>query len=251
MNPSITVPLDHEDVVRPRPPTFSYDQLFQLIDSRRSQYLWLLEQLRPLMDGPELAAISRTETDASEPYWDNGYFSGDDARVAYALTRRNAPTSIIEVGSGNSTRFFRKAIRDGGLKTRLISIDPAPRAIIAGLCVEVVPRSVLECNLNVFGRLIAGDFLFIDGSHLAFNGTDSVRIFLEVLPRVPASVLVHFHDIMLPYEYIELFTARGYAEQYLLAVLLLFSDRFTPLLPLYYLGRTHAGAGGVSFWLTS
>jgi hypothetical protein len=102
----------------------------------------------------------------------------------------------------------------------------------------------------------AGDILFLDGSHLAFNGTDTTRFFLEILPVLASGVLVHVHDIFLPYEYSELFSARLYNEQYLLACTLLDTAKWCPLLPVHYLERqghladlAQPGAVNTSFWM--
>ncbi len=113
----------------------------------------------------------------------------------------------------------------------------------------VVRRSVLDCGVDIPGELGAGDMLFIDGSHHAFNGTDVPFLFLEVLPRVKPGVVVHVHDIMLPYEYPSLFTARGYNEQYVLAALLLGDSSWQPLLPVYWLSRRGRLPPGSSFWM--
>ncbi len=62
-------------------------------------------------------------------------------------------------------------------------------------------------------------------------------------------VIVHVHDIMLPYEYDALFSERNYNEQYLLAGLLLGGTDWEPLLPVYWLSRAGRMAHGASFWL--
>jgi hypothetical protein len=43
------------------------------------------------------------------------------------------PKQYFEIGSGNSTKFARQAIRDHGA-TRIVSIDPSPRAEIDAIC---------------------------------------------------------------------------------------------------------------------
>jgi hypothetical protein len=48
-------------------------------------------------------------------------------------------------------------------------------------------------------------------------------------------VLVHVHDIYLPWEYDEEFTRRGYSEQYMLAAFLLSAADWEVQLPVKYL----------------
>ena len=43
--------------------------------------------------------------------------------------------------------------------------------------------------------------LFIDGSHISKTGSDVNHLFLRILPRLPPGVVVHIHDICLPFEY--------------------------------------------------
>jgi hypothetical protein len=51
-------------------------------------------------------------------------------------------------------------------------------------------------------------------------GTDVDRLFLDVLPRLGAGVLIHVHDITLPERYPSAWTWRGYNEQLLVGALL-------------------------------
>jgi hypothetical protein len=53
----------------------------------------------------------------------------------------------------------------------------------------------------VFLRLRPGDLLFIDSTHAVRTGSEVIRLYLEVLPRLRPGVLVHIHDIYLPYPF--------------------------------------------------
>src|SRR5439155_20958061 len=65
--------------------------------------------------------------------YDTDYFTSPDTEVLYSVIREVRPRTVVEVGCGNSTKVMRQAILDGGLNTRLISIDPHPRTQIVGL----------------------------------------------------------------------------------------------------------------------
>jgi hypothetical protein len=54
-----------------------------------------------------------------------------------------------------------------------------------------------------------------------FTNSDCVVLLLEILPDLRPGVLVHLHDIWLPYDYPTEWTERYYSEQYLLAAWLL------------------------------
>jgi methyltransferase family protein len=164
-----------------------------------------------------LAEIGRAPPPA--PRWTQDWFPRLDGAIAYALTRDRRPARIVEVGSGHSTRFFARAIADGGLATRLIAIDPAPRAALTGLPVEWLRDAVPQVGMAPFAALAPGDFLFIDSSHVLMPGSDVDFLINRLLPALPPGVLVHLHDIFLPDDYPAEWDWRGYSEQLAVAAL--------------------------------
>jgi hypothetical protein len=176
-------------------------------------------------------AIEREAASPNEPTFRNRYFLGLDAAALYAVLATEAPRLYVEVGSGNSTLFARCAIRDHALPTRIVSIDPQPRAEIEALCDRSIRKPLEDTDPEVFAELAAGDVLFIDNSHRSFQNSDVTVFFLEILPRLKPGVILHVHDIMLPLDYPPVWTGRYYSEQYLLACWLLANpQRFTLML---------------------
>jgi hypothetical protein len=186
-----------------------------------------------------LAQIAESSDDGApgEPCWANIYFSALDAIALYGPLGSGNPSRYVEIGSGNSTKFARRAVRDLGLKTTITSLDPCPRAEVDALCDRVI-RQPLECaDIALFEELEAGDVVFLDGSHRVFMNSDATVFFLEVLPRLKSGVRVHVHDVFLPFDYPAMWACRHYSEQYVLAAYLLAGgNRFGVLLPLAYLG---------------
>jgi hypothetical protein len=117
-----------------------HPELDQLLACGRDRYGALLNSCRRHLDA--LRSIPRTTDDGAEPRWENSYFSGLDAVVLYDALVTRAPQTYVEVGSGHSTRFARRAVSDAGAVTRISSIDPAPRAEIDrhGQAVEEAER---------------------------------------------------------------------------------------------------------------
>ena len=62
----------------------------------------------------------------------------------YTIIAETKPNRYVEVGYGNSTLVAHKAIQDNDLDTRIISIDPFPRAEIDSLA---LPTTVQLCRL--------------------------------------------------------------------------------------------------------
>jgi predicted O-methyltransferase YrrM len=220
-------------------PRFGWDRpaharLEEIIARGRERYAACLTEL--LAFSEDLLRIG-PEPSGAEPGWrqDPVWLVGLDAASLYGFLRLRAPRRYLEIGSGNSTKFAARARRDGGLSTRIISIDPAPRAEVDELCDEAVRAPLERADLSVFDSIEPGDVVFFDGSHRAFMNSDAVVFFLEVLPELPEGVLVGVHDILLPWDYPPHWAARYYSEQYLLACYLLAEGRrLEPVLPCHY-----------------
>ena len=174
----------------------------------------------------------------------NDYFTSPDAEVAYALIRLLRPKRIVEVGSGNSTYLFRDAITDGGLSTKLVSIDPSPRTEVQSVADQVIRRKVEDVPASdLQDALLSNDVLFIDSSHEIRSGNDVVSLFLRLVPELRSGVVIHVHDIFLPFEYprewiVENTLNVNWAEQYLVHAMLQGSDQFEVLWPGHFLQRT-------------
>lgn len=157
---------------------------------------------------------------------DQAWFPALDGAIAYSLVRARQPRRIVEVGSGHSTRILARALGKDG---QIVAIDPAPRADIAGLPgVRVVAKTLQAAQAGLFDALVAGDVLFIDSSHILMPGSDVDLLLNRVLPRLPSGVLVHIHDIFLPFDYPAVWGWRNYNEQQGVVPLLV-SGACTPL----------------------
>ena len=216
-----------------------------------------------------LELLRRLEPFAAELHdytLENPQFHRLDAALYYALVRSFEPRRVLEVGSGFSTTVASLAAqRNGG--TRITCIDPRPRADIAGLpCLdEHVALEVQEVGPERFDGLGAGDFLFVDSSHTSRIDSDVNVIVLEVLPRLASGVVVHVHDVFLPWEYPRPWVVdqqHFWNEQYLLAAFLsanadwevLFAGHFMARRQPAAVNRVLAGdeesrAAGSSLWL--
>ncbi|MFN3398684.1 MAG: hypothetical protein ACK4ZS_09185, partial [Sulfurimicrobium sp.] len=82
------------------------------------------------------------------------------------------------------------------------------------------------------------DILFIDNSHRILPNSDGMVFFLEILPRLKKGVIVHIHDIYLPYDYPQFMCDRAYTEQYGLAIYLLANpEKFKVIMPNYFVSE--------------
>ncbi len=189
-------------------------------ERERKQYRAVLESILRLKDDLVRIPVEPSE-DVTQPCWVNGWLPGQDSAALYAFLVETNPALYLEVGSGVSTKFARRAINDHGLRTRLVSIDPYPRAEVDDICDEIMRAPAESVGLDVYRRLGRGDLLFIDNSHRCLQNSDATALFLDVFPQLSPDVLVEIHDILLPDDYPPDWYERFYTEQYLLAALLL------------------------------
>ena len=177
-------------------------------------------------------------TGSNHFHLNNDAFTGIDPYIYYCMIRNFKPRTVIEVGSGNSTLLGVEACQLNA-STRYVVIDPWPRGFISENIrgIEIMRQKVEDINVDMFLQLQENDILFVDGSHVVRTKGDVCFIILEILPRLARGVIIHFHDIFLPFDYPkELIVERQFfwTEQYLLqayltencSVEVLFSSQF-------------------------
>jgi hypothetical protein len=179
----------------------------------------------------------------------NTGFESVDAELLYAMVRHARPKRVIELGSGYTTLLINLAARrniEDGVQTLHVAYDPYPREHVLGASLPEPSRleavSATEVPLEVFDGLQAGDILFVDTTHTVKLGSDVNFIVLEVLPRLQPGVIIHFHDIFLPWEYPRVWFEElqyYWAEQYLLQAFLAFNPAFTVLVAAHAVAREH------------
>jgi len=237
LNKAYPVFLDYPVQSQPRygygkPP---HPKLHEIINRDREVYRDYLSRFLEYKD--YFTQISKVETDSrsTEPAWINDFLPGLDSVAIYGFLCLNSPQRYFEIGSGNSTKFARKAIINHNLKTKITSFDPHPRDKINLICDNIFRQPIEDTNLAIFDKLEAGDILFVDNSHRVFMNSDATVVFLDILPKLKPGVFVGFHDILLPLDYppkYEYGRERYFSEQYLLAAYLLAEgDKFEIILP--------------------
>ncbi len=213
----------------------------------------LLAELQPFAD----------EFTPDAEFWNNSQFSFSDAMAYYCFIRKYRPQTIVEIGSGFSTLVALEAVKRNG-SGRIVCVEPYPREFLLNANVELVQQPAQSITLAQLDAWLSsdGDFLFIDSTHTVKTGSDCLHIYLRLLPKLRRRVLVHAHDIFLPFGMPQEWLLQKqifWTEQYLLLALLTDNPRARVLFGSEYLRAFHtdaltrwmggkAAAGGGSFW---
>jgi hypothetical protein len=166
----------------------------------------------------------------------NEMFSRLDAWMLQAMLRHFRPRRVIEVGCGWSSLVTARVNReyfDGSI--HFTCIEPYPPEFLGdnvdGIS-QLIVSPVEQVPVDTFLALRDSDVLFIDTSHTVKTGGDVVFLLQEVLPRLADGVVVHIHDIFLPWDYPQewVMVGRAWNEQYAVRAFLTFNSVFEILL---------------------
>lgn len=175
-----------------------------------------------IVSAPELTSLK----ERFSAMLNNKMFNGLDLIICEKVVRKFRPKRVVEIGAGYSTYAFLKL---SDADCHITSVEPYPIELLKELAAEqeritLIERKIQDLSdFELFTELQSGDFLFIDSTHVCNIGGDLPIIFSKILPRLRPGVVVHVHDVALPYEYpasLTIGSGRLYNEQYLLSPLI-------------------------------
>lgn len=257
---------DLTDIWRRESSIFEAPTAIPGIQLNADRQLHLLEQLA--MHYPRMPFADQRRS-GLRYFFDNPNFSYGESIVLFCMMNLLRPRRIIEIGSGYSSCVIldTNEVAFGG-SIACTFIEPYPELLLSLMKpgdterAQVLSQRVQDVDLDVFTRLEAGDILFVDSSHVSKVGSDVNHIFFEVLPRVAEGVYVHFHDIMVGFEYPRewVYQGRAWNEAYLMRAFLQYNSAFSVEFFNSYLGHFHRSAltaalplcdknPGTSLWL--
>jgi Methyltransferase domain len=128
-----------------------------------------------------------------------------EADFLFAFVAAQKPGRIVQIGCGVSTALCLMAAREAGYAPALTCVEPYPNAFLRSAAaagdITLIDRPAETLDYGFFAGLGPGDLFFVDSSHTLGPAGEVTRIVLEMLPRLPAGVRVHFHDIWFPYDF--------------------------------------------------
>lgn len=163
-------------------------------------------------------------------FFNNPAFGYADGSLLHAVLRHFEPRKIIEIGSGYSSANIVDTLERFPVEgVEVTFIDPYPELLIdlldpkPTIQYRIIGERVQDVDVACFESLNRGDLLFIDSTHVLRTGSDVCFELFEILPRLKAGVIVHFHDVFWPFEYPEDWVAnqgRSWNEIYALRAFL-------------------------------
>jgi hypothetical protein len=204
------------------------------------------KQLKFLQDLSEFGEECKWPFEKSKEdvfFHSNNSFSFSCAALLHSIIRKYQPSHVIEIGSGMSSIIISDAILKNSERYKkecdYTIIDPYASQLITsgklkGLSHHIANRVELV-DIVCFQKLGKNDILFIDSSHQAKIGSDVNFEYLELIPQLPSGVLIHIHDVCLPWEYPREYAINEtfrqfWTEQYILQAFLAFNNEFDILL---------------------
>jgi predicted O-methyltransferase YrrM len=157
-----------------------------------------------------------------------------EAAVLHAFIAGRLPERVVQIGAGVATAVMLRAAQSVDHRINLTCVDPYPSPYLREAArrnrITLVAEPAQAVSLERLADLDAGDLLFIDSTHVSRVGSDVNRLFLEIVPSLPAGVHVHVHDILWPYDYQRDILDGAlffWTESTLLHAFMIGNDRFT------------------------
>jgi hypothetical protein len=134
-------------------------------------------------------------------FWKNPAFSYSDAMSYYCVLRHFKPDHVLEVGSGFSTLVADAAMQKNGAG-KITVIEPYPKAFLKRLdsVDQIIESFAQDIPVPDFVSLIeSAGVWFIDSTHTVKIGSDCLYLYLKVMPEIRKDIMVHTHDVFLPF----------------------------------------------------
>lgn len=180
---------------------------------------------------------------------DNDGFNYGDGTILACMISHFRPKRLVEIGCGHSSALALDTIdRQLGGQVAVTFVEPYPALLKSVLRAEdfarvtIIDRMVQETDIGLFASLEAGDILFIDTSHVAKTCSDVLFEVFDILPALKPGVIVHFHDIVYPFEYPRRWAIDlNYAwnEIYILRAFLMYNNQFEIIFFNDYMKKIH------------
>ncbi len=136
-----------------------------------------------------------------EYFWRNPAFSYSDAMSYYCVLRHFKPGHVLEIGSGFSTLIANQAIAKNGTG-KITLIEPYPKKFLRNLefVDNIIESFVQDIPVPDLVELVEScGIWFIDSTHTVKIGSDCLYIYLKIMPEISKDIIVHTHDIFLPF----------------------------------------------------
>jgi predicted O-methyltransferase YrrM len=202
------------------------------VELNEAQQLALLTQFATFY---EEQPFSESPREHIRFFFDNYWYGRADGLFLYSVIRCFRPRRIIEIGSGFSSAVMldtNERFMDRSIQFTFIEPDSARlRKLLKKedhQSIDIVEQPIQRVDPGIVDRLAANDILFIDSSHVSKAGSDVNHILFELLPRLASGVLVHFHDVLYPFEYPKEWFELGISwnEPYILRAFLQYNTQF-------------------------
>lgn len=202
------------------------------VDLQEAEQLALLAQFAEFYDEQPFSDAPQTRC---RYFFDNYYFGRTDALFLYSMLRSARPQRIVEIGSGFSSAVMldtNEYFMDRRIQFKFVEPDTKRLRMLLKKddyeSVSIIETRIQDVDPGIVADLVRSDILFVDSSHVSKVGSDVNHILFELLPKLAPGVIVHFHDVLYPFEYPSEWFELGFSwnEAYVLRAFLQYNTGF-------------------------
>jgi hypothetical protein len=206
---------------------------FEMIGVRGMELKGQIQFINQICSGVNNADLNKVHENAIAENGEGGGYGPIEAEFLFCFVKKIKPAKVIQVGCGVSTAIILRAAQSAGYSPRIVCVEPFPTPYLMQLekkgLIKLIKEKAQKVEEELLLDLSSNDLFFVDSTHTVKAGSEVNKIILQVLPKMPAGVWVHFHDIVFPYDYTrnllngDLFF---WGESTLLHAFLINNDRF-------------------------
>jgi Methyltransferase domain len=206
---------------------------FEMVGVRGMELKDQIQFINQICSGVNNSDLNKVHENAIAENGEGGGYGPIEAEFLFCFVKKIKPAKVIQVGCGVSTAIILRAAQSAGYSPRIVCVEPFPTPYLMQLekkgLIKLIKEKAQKVEEELLLDLSSNDLFFVDSTHTVKAGSEVNKIILQVLPKMPAGVWVHFHDIVFPYDYTrnllngDLFF---WGESTLLHAFLINNDRF-------------------------
>ena len=184
---------------------FYWKSPFEMTGVRGMELIDQVGFVNQICSGLDISGLDKLHEDAIVENGEDGGYGPIEAEFLFCFIKKIKPLKVIQIGCGVSTAIILRAAQSAGYSPDIVCIEPYPTPYLMQLehkgLIKLIKEKAQKVDPELLLDLSPNDLFFIDSTHTVKAGSEVNKIILQILPKMPAGIWVHFHDIVFPYDY--------------------------------------------------